>query len=135
MKKWDIADIRIRDPYILRDDVTEKYYLYAQKENRLAREVWDTMPGVEVYSSIDLKSWSGLKDVFTFPEGFWADYQVWAPEVHTYKDKFYLFVTLSSHDTLSDTPPEGWKLHKRGTQVHQIRALGLWFRSAMTAGN
>ncbi len=91
MKKWNIADIRIRDPYILRDDVTEKYYLYAQKENRLSREVWDTMPGVEVYSSIDLKSWSGPKDVFTFPEGFWADYQVWAPE--------------------------GWKLHKRGTQV------------------
>jgi GH43 family beta-xylosidase len=117
MGKWDIGDIRIRDPFILPDTITGKYYMYAQKGNRIIREDWDTLSGVEVYSSTDLRTWSGPKDVFTFPEGFWADYQVWAPEVHPYRDKFYLFVTLSSHDTLDDVSPVGWHLPKRGTQI------------------
>ena len=117
LRKWDLSEIRIRDPFILRDDVSKKYYLFAQKGNNPDREEWDTLPGVEAYASTDLETWYGPRDVFLLPEDFWADYQVWAPEVHAYRDRYYLFVTLSSHDTLPDVPPLGISLHKRGTQV------------------
>ena len=114
---WDFNEIRIRDPFIVKDYSSRKYYMYAQKGNRLDREAWDTIPGVEVYESRDLKTWHGPVEVFAFPEGFWADYQVWAPEVHLYKDKYYLFVTFSSRDTLKDISPVRHGLPRRGTQI------------------
>ena len=117
LKSWDINEIRIRDPFIVKDDETRKYFMYAQKGNRLDREDWDTIPGVEVYESNDLKTWYGPVEVFAFPKGFWADYQVWAPEVHVYQDKFYLFATFSSRDTLEALSPVDFKLPRRGTQV------------------
>ena len=116
-KEWNLSDIRIRDPFILRDDASGMYFMYAQKENRLVRDENDTLTGVEAYMSRDLQTWYGPRDVFIMPEGFWADYQVWAPEVHKYKDRFYLFVTLSSHDTLPEVSPVGMRLPRRGTQV------------------
>ncbi len=117
LKEWNLSEIRVRDPFILRDDDSEMYYLYAQKENRMLKDVSDTLAGVEAYISRDLLTWYGPRDVFIMPEGFWADYQVWAPEVHEYNDRFYLFVTLSSHDTLPDISPVGMRLPRRGTQI------------------
>ena len=109
--------IRIRDPYIVPETSTKTYYMYAQMENRAdANE-----KGVEVYSSKDLKTWTGPDPVFTLPEKFWANHQVWAPEVHMYKDNYYLFVTLSNMDTLPTPRPiqtENWpKQVKRASQV------------------
>ena len=117
--EWSLDQIRIRDPFIVADESTRTYYMYAQMENREdARE-----KGVEVYSSKDLKTWKGPDPVFTLPGDFWANHQVWAPEVHAYKGKYYLFVTLSNTDTL-DTPrpvmSENWpKLVKRATQIFE----------------
>ncbi len=117
LKRWDIKEIRIRDPFIVKDDHSQKYYMYAQKGNRLEREDWDTIPGVEVYESTDLKTWYGPAEVFAFPEDFWADYQVWAPEVHKYRGKYYLFATFSSREKLQDISPVGLELPRRGTQI------------------
>ena len=39
------------------------------------------------------------------PAGHWGRETVWAPEVHRYQGKYYLFVTLTSSDTLPT--PEG----------------------------
>ena len=116
-KSWDIKEIRIRDPFIVKENHSKKYYMYAQKGNRQEREDWDTIPGVEVFESTDLITWYGPAEVFAFPEGFWADYQVWAPEVHKYKDKYYLFATFSSRDTLEDISPVDVELPRRGTQI------------------
>ncbi len=117
VSELNLDNIRIRDPYIVPDASTKTYYMYSQMGNRAdANE-----KGVEVYSSKDLKTWSGPEPVFTFPEGFWANHQVWAPEVHIYKDKYYLFVTLSNTDTLATPRPiisENWPiLVKRASQV------------------
>jgi hypothetical protein len=117
LKEWNLQDIRIRDPFILRDDVNKVYHMYSQKGNRQARDNNDTLRGVEAYTSKDLQTWYGPRDVFTFPENFWANYQVWAPEVFEYKDRYYLFATLSSRDTLPDISPVGYNLPRRGTQV------------------
>ena len=116
-KGMPLSHIRIRDPYIVADQSTRTYYLYAQMGNREGA----SDKGVEVYASKDLVTWTGPAPVFTFPEEFWANYQVWAPEVHQYKDKYYLFVTLSNSDTLDTPRPyqvEEWpKLVRRATQV------------------
>ena len=117
LKEWNLQDIRIRDPFILRDDANKVYHMYAQRGNRQERDEGDTIGGVEAYTSIDLRTWYGPRDVYTFPEEFWANHYVWAPEVFEYKDRYYLFATLTSRDTLPDISPVGYRMPKRGTQV------------------
>jgi len=118
-QNWDLHDIRIRDPFVLADPATETYYMYAQMDNRLNREGDDR--GVEVYKSKDLQSWQGPYPVLILPDDWWATRMVWAPEVHPYKDRYYLFVTLTSWDALPENKPvehQNWpKLFRRGTQI------------------
>lgn len=95
------SEIRIRDPFILPHRESGLYYMYAQRKNRD-----ESLPnGVEVYWSEDLKHWAGPEPVFEVPDDFWATSMVWAPEVHRYDEKFYLFVTFTPHG------------NNRGTQV------------------
>lgn len=113
-KTLTLADIRIRDPFILADTLDQTYYMYAQMSNRLNAE--PDARGVEVYQSKDLETWTGPEPVFEVPQNFWAQKAVWAPEVHQYKGKYYLFVTFTSEDSLqqrSGRPP----LVLRGTQI------------------
>ncbi len=109
-----LSEIRIRDPFILPEKSTKTYYMYAQMGNRLGNG--DPKKGVEVYTSKDLEQWEGPLPVFTIPEGYWADRMVWAPEVHRYKGKYYLFVTFTSKATLKAVAGRPSQV-KRGTQV------------------
>lgn len=110
-----LSEIRIRDPYILADSAGSTYYLYAQISNRLGRGD-PSLKGVEVYSSRDLEKWTGPKTVFRCPEGFWANGQVWAPEVHCFRGRYYLFVTFTASEQLP--PIEGRPPQlRRGTQI------------------
>ena len=110
-------NIRIRDPFILADTLTKTYYLYASKTNRNE----NATNSVEVYTSKDLQHWEAPQTVFAVDTSFWAQKHVWAPEVHLYKGKYYLFVTLTSDDSLANAiKPAGQKwptLYKRGTQI------------------
>jgi len=111
------ADLRVRDPFILPDPATQTYYLYRQIANG-RDDTTDGVRGVEVYQSKDLKSWSGPQTVFAQPASFWADAEVWAPEVHAYRGKYYLFVTFSATGTLpGESPVKNRKLRPRGTQI------------------
>lgn len=116
-RQWRTSEIRIRDPFILPVAETKTYYLYASAANRTG----DKTPrqGVEAYLSGDLKIWQGPYSVFEVPADFWAPWMVWAPEVHRYKDRFYLFVTFTSRETLGrQTRSKDWPdLYKRGTQI------------------
>ena len=94
-KIQDLNDIHIRDPYILADAGSQTYYMYASKSNRT-----DSKLGVEVYKSKDLKSWEGPIPVFNVTPEFWGNQKVWAPEIHAYKGKYYLFVTFTSNKKL-----------------------------------
>lgn len=112
------TEIRVRDPFILADKNTQTYYLYASIFNRTSEEG----QGVEVYTSKDLHNWEAPKTIFKVPEDFWATKWVWAPEVHYYKGKYYLFVTFTSNDTLDNLPPmsstaEWPPYYKRGIQI------------------
>ena len=103
-------DIRVRDPYIVAHE--GKYYLYS------STVINDQMSdrAVYVYVSDDCHTWQAPKPIFTIPADFWADEELWASEVHLYRGKFYLFVSL----------PEKATMHRglfcrRGTQIAQKR--------------
>ena len=90
-------EINVRDPYILVED--SKYYLYGTR----GYQCWEEGEGLDVYVSDDLENWSGPTEVFTKPEGFWADKNFWAPEVHKYNGSFYMLVSFKSDDRCRGT--------------------------------
>lgn len=92
-----LADIHIRDPFILTDG--GKYYLYGSRGN----ECWGKCTGLDVYISSDLEIWSEAYEVFTPPENFWSDMHFWAPEVHKYNGEYYMFVSFKSNERCRGT--------------------------------
>ncbi|MGM8361895.1 glycoside hydrolase family 43 protein [Flavobacterium sp. ARAG 55.4] len=109
-----LEDIRIRDPYIFADKKTKTYYLYAQTGNRLG--INDTIKGVEVYQSKNLKDWSEPTTVFSASKSHWGTRMIWAPEMHYYQGKYYLFVTFTG-DEMQPKPLDKPEQYKRGTQI------------------
>jgi beta-xylosidase len=91
-----LADIRMRDVCILPDQATKTYYMVG--------------PGgrsVRQYTSKDLATWEGPKTIYTTPTNVWGDIRVngiWAPELHAYKGRYYLFLTFNTQHQL----PEQW---------------------------
>lgn len=110
-----LEQINIRDPYILPDARSGKYYMY--RSSSVAAPDGEMLGGVEVFTSSDLKSWSGPERVFTVPRDNWITGGVWAPEVHRYRGKYYLFATLNS-DIEWKKRDEGMPAYTfRGTQI------------------
>lgn len=105
----ELDSIRIRDPFILADRESGYYYMYSSYSGKEGR-------GVQAYKSRDLRYWEDPEPVFLIPEGFWAGEMVWAPEVHEYRGKYYLFVTLTSDRKLAQIKgrPE---IVNRGSQI------------------
>ena len=87
------TDFTIRDPFILPYEGV--YYLYA------SNYIHDFM----VYTSTDLENWTAPVKITNLPDDFWATQDFWAPEVHLYNGKFYLFASIYS------------KTRNRGTQI------------------
>lgn len=85
-----LTDINLRDPFILPDN--GKYYLYGTKGSAIFGES-DCFP---VYVSEDLENWSEPKIVFKKHLGFWGTKNFWAPEVHKYNGKYYMFASFKS---------------------------------------
>jgi beta-xylosidase len=108
------SEIYIRDPFILPVPESQTYYLY--KSLSVPLEDGQSRKGVGVYTSKDLESWEGPSYVFHFPDDFWADAAVWAPEVHRYDGRYYLLVTFTSRESLP-TPAGRPDNVKRGTQI------------------
>ena len=106
--------LRIRDPFVLPDPASGTYYIYTATTQGI--DSAEPRKGVDVYRSKDLDHWEGPTPVFEVPAGFWADQAVWAPEVHRYRGRYYLFVTLTSKQTLP-TPPGRPPNVRRGTQI------------------
>jgi GH43 family beta-xylosidase len=113
------CDINIRDPFILKHD--GKYYMYGTR----ASNTWDKVDkytlGFDVYVSDDLETWSEPKRIFSYFDGFWGITQYWAPEVHEYNGKFYMFATFKGENIhrgtailVSDTPDGEFKPHSDG---------------------
>lgn len=109
-----LDELRIRDPFVLPDTDTKTYYLYGTTSNRLEEK--DTIKGVEVFTSSDLKDWYGPSTVYQHAEDHWGKRMIWAPEVHHYKGKYYLFVTFTA-DPMGEQPDRKPPQYQRGTQI------------------
>ena len=106
------GEFQIRDPFVVAEDGV--YYLYESKP-------WYGDDGVFVRTSRDLETWTEKKRVMSIPAGIKCT-AVWAPEVHKYKGRYYLFVTLTEADGVREVKPmvEGLdirRIHPRGTWV------------------
>ena len=92
-----IEGIHLRDPFILPVPEENKYYLFGTG--------WTLPdgPGFMVYESPDLKTWSGPSAAFQYSGDFWADQNYWAPEVHKYKGRYYLFGSFKAEGVCRGT--------------------------------
>lgn len=96
-KNVNLADVRMRDACVLADPTTQTYTIIAS-----------AFRGVRAYTSKDLLTWEGPHLLFSTPADFWPGVEmrgIWAPELHRYKDKYYLFLTF---DTATKFP-EQWR--------------------------
>src|SRR3984957_644254 len=87
-----LAQIRIRDECILPDPATKTYYMVGPGGR-----------GVVEYTSKDLLTWNGPTRIYSAPPQVWGNIpinSIWAPEIHKYKDKYYLFLTFSTNTLL-----------------------------------
>lgn len=108
---YKIEEFRARDGCVWADPATQTYHLYfaSRGPNRRA--------AVVAYTSKDLATWTGPTVVFERPAEWWADRGIWAPEMHAYNGRYYLFLTFDSTHPF----PEQWRdwlpRVKRASQV------------------
>lgn len=115
-----LNEINIRDPFILTHE--GKYYMYGTR----AKYTWGDCGskydyGFDVYVSQDKENWSEPISIFEYYDGFFGVRDFWAPEVHKYNGKFYMFASFHNESStrgtailVSDTPDGKFKLHSDG---------------------
>lgn len=86
-------NLRVRDPFVLCADGV--YYLYKATETEGTT--------VSVHTSTDLKNWSDGTVVYTLSQSSWGLKDLWAPEVHFYNGKYYMFLSLLGKHGLRGT--------------------------------
>ncbi|HYO09273.1 MAG TPA: glycoside hydrolase family 43 protein [Tepidisphaeraceae bacterium] len=106
---YHLADVRMRDVCIMPDPASKTYYM-----------VGPARRGVRAYTSKDLVTWEGPKVIYQPPADIWGNIPVvgiWAPEMHAYKGKYYLFLTFNTRTQFA----EQWRNWRprvyRGSQV------------------
>jgi arabinan endo-1,5-alpha-L-arabinosidase len=94
------TDIHIRDPFVLPVTAEKLYYLYGTTGS----QAWtNSASGIDHYTSPDLQSWEGPFPTFRPPADFWADRNFWAPEVHVYRGRYYLFASFKAEGVCRGT--------------------------------
>lgn len=90
---YKLTDIHMRDPFIFTDKRRNLYFLFGT-----TMEICDGSaniePYFEVYDSQDMINFEGPYVAFYPQKGFWGVKHYWAPEVHEYKGKYYMFATF-----------------------------------------
>lgn len=86
-----LDQITLSDPCILADQATQMYYM--------------TGTGGMLWKSRDLKMWTGpYRVALTDPYGWMGPRpQIWAAELHKYRDKYYYFATFTNEAIKIDT--------------------------------
>lgn len=110
-----LDQIHLRDPFIFTSPEDGRYYLFGTGWSR-------SLPGGAgflVYRSRDLVRWEGPYAAFTRPEGFESS-NYWAPEVHHYQGKYYMFATFCEGGhrgvriLIADQPQGPYRFHSEG---------------------
>jgi hypothetical protein len=107
--------INIRDPFVLFEN--EKYYMYVTRGENFGQKTG----GFDVYVSTDLENWSEPIECFNSDKYNMNTNVNWAPEVHKYKDNYYMFATFTKLNGLrgtyilkADSPLGEFKPHSNG---------------------
>lgn len=87
-------DLQIRDPFVVPVPAEGKYYLFGSTD----ANIWGKGTGFDAYVGEDLEHWEGPYPVFRPQEDFYSDTNFWAPEVYSYKDRYYMFATFRRKD-------------------------------------
>lgn len=110
-----LNEINIRDPFILNENGT--YYLYGTR----AKDFGKNVGGFDVYTSEDLVEFSGAVECFDSVAAGLNRQVNWAPEVHKYNGKYYMFATFTKENNRrgtyilkSNTPLGPFALHSDG---------------------
>ena len=94
------ADIHIRDPFVLPIAAEKRYYLHGTT----GAQAWtNAASGFEYYTGSDLQNWEGPFPAFRPAADFWADRNFWAPEVHIYRGRYYLFASFKAEGVCRGT--------------------------------
>lgn len=110
-----IDDINIRDPFVLEENGV--YYLYGTRAKNFGKWVG----GFDVYTSKDLENWSNPVQCFD-SNAYGLNREVnWAPEVHKYNGKYYMFATFTTENgrrgtyiLKSESPSGPFEPHSNG---------------------
>ena len=91
-------DLHLRDPFVVADAASGRYCLVSSYFVAPKTEGSDGFgflgKGVKFYESVDLVNWSEARQVLEIPG--WVDCRAfWAPEVHAYNGKWYVFGTVN----------------------------------------
>ncbi|WP_426276374.1 glycoside hydrolase family 43 protein [Sphingomonas sp. FW199] len=107
-----LPQMHLHDPFIVADEASKTYYLFTRNEQAMTG---DPRLGTMVYTSRDLRHWTLPRVVFALPAtGTWAKQGSWAPEVHAWRGKYYLFTTF--HDDTAKLGKAGARdTYRRGT--------------------
>lgn len=104
-----LADLHWRDMCIYPDPITKTYYIVGPNRR-----------GVKCYTSKDLLNWKGPISIYEAPKDVWGEIpimSIWAPELHAYKGKYYLFLTFDTQNKF----PEQWRgWYPRVTRGSQV---------------
>jgi len=79
--------IRLRDPFVLPVAADNTYYLFG------TGRFPPNSKGIPVFTSRDLITWENQGLAFTPPDGFESE-NYWAPEVHPWRGRYYMFATF-----------------------------------------
>ncbi|VXC34345.1 glycoside hydrolase family 43 protein [Sphingomonas sp. 8AM] len=115
-----LPDMPLHDPWIVADRATRTYWLFTRNEQQLTG---DNRLGIMAYRSRDLKHWQRPVMVFALPEDSWANDGAWAPEVHRWKGRWYLFSTFYN-DGLKLPEENGRQPVRRSTLLASSATLG-----------
>jgi arabinan endo-1,5-alpha-L-arabinosidase len=100
LETMKVSDIHIRDPFVLPVISEHCYYLYGT----MGEYAWTTTGlGFDCYKSVDLQTWEGPYPVFRPPTDFWADRNFWAPEVHAYRGRYFMFASFKAEGSCRGT--------------------------------
>jgi beta-xylosidase len=110
-----LPEMPLHDPYMLAHEPSHTYYLYTSNHEKMSGTAG---VGTMVYKSKDLLHWERPKAVFIVPPTAFAKNGGWAPEVHEYKGRYYLFTTLYDESRSIAKPPDvAFPTFVRGTIV------------------
>src|SRR5262245_59411741 len=93
-----LENTRMRDVCILFDEKSKTYY--AVSAGRAPAKEGFRNSAVRAFTSKDLVNWEGPHIIFQAPADLWAATNIvgiWAPEMHFYKGKYYLFLTFDTN--------------------------------------